>query len=452
MHVYISGDGDHIGRKVGQATMADDVEAVRRIDQSIVRGNELWRSWVNANLGEWIEGGGDEFRAKVSTHALAGIEDMRRQYAEIVGATISVGVGKCMSESAKALMVAKVNGGDRTEMYTPDMESVVKELQEQATEEKGKIVESLRKVHHQHMGPRLEGMNVGSNAGFEGRHWSQSQIRDPAAGRHTYHRESSAPKMPETSSTVSIGSSNSGRFGSELHRMARIQYTKDSEQQSAQQGQFNDLRQQVVGVLTTIKDHADKWAKIKEVYPELYQSMFRLMKLVIALGKQDTNPGKDSVTKTLEDGIRNLLKVEQFDPEEIAMGIEVEKEHTNDESEARKIAIDHLKENPKYYSKLRECGLAEKREKSPEESPYSPPGVLDKDVAKSAIPSVTEHASGHQHLPVGTEHNGKVKVVHNDGGVSWKGLKSGKKMADNPCPPVEGAVSHPESAVRNGSK
>lgn len=39
---------------------------------------------------------------------------------------------------------------------------------------------------------------------------------------------------------------------------------------------------------------------------------------------------------------------------ELAMGVEVEREHTGDESLAREIALDHLAELPDYYSKLKD--------------------------------------------------------------------------------------------------
>ena len=45
------------------------------------------------------------------------------------------------------------------------------------------------------------------------------------------------------------------------------------------------------------------------------------------------------------------------DQEELKKGIEVEKEHTDDESVAEKIARDHLQENPHYYTKLKKAGL-----------------------------------------------------------------------------------------------
>jgi hypothetical protein len=44
---------------------------------------------------------------------------------------------------------------------------------------------------------------------------------------------------------------------------------------------------------------------------------------------------------------------EEFDPEELEMGIEVETEHTDDLDEAKQIAKDHLAELPDYYTRLK---------------------------------------------------------------------------------------------------
>jgi hypothetical protein len=49
--------------------------------------------------------------------------------------------------------------------------------------------------------------------------------------------------------------------------------------------------------------------------------------------------------------------MENITPKELEMGIEVEREHTDDEALARKIAMDHLSEDPRYYSKLQAAGL-----------------------------------------------------------------------------------------------
>lgn len=47
----------------------------------------------------------------------------------------------------------------------------------------------------------------------------------------------------------------------------------------------------------------------------------------------------------------------EFDPGELAMGIKHEMEHTDDPRKALEIAIDHLSENPRYYSDLDAAGI-----------------------------------------------------------------------------------------------
>jgi len=52
-------------------------------------------------------------------------------------------------------------------------------------------------------------------------------------------------------------------------------------------------------------------------------------------------------------GRGDLLEPSDVDEEELEMGIEVEHEHTDDDDIAEEIALDHLAEDPKYYTKLR---------------------------------------------------------------------------------------------------
>ena len=42
---------------------------------------------------------------------------------------------------------------------------------------------------------------------------------------------------------------------------------------------------------------------------------------------------------------------------ELEKGASTEKEHTGSEEEAKKIAKDHLVEDPKYYTKIKKAGL-----------------------------------------------------------------------------------------------
>lgn len=51
-------------------------------------------------------------------------------------------------------------------------------------------------------------------------------------------------------------------------------------------------------------------------------------------------------------GIGDKTKESEVCPIQLQMGIETEMEHTNDADKAREIALDHLTEDPQYYSKL----------------------------------------------------------------------------------------------------
>ena len=60
------------------------------------------------------------------------------------------------------------------------------------------------------------------------------------------------------------------------------------------------------------------------------------------MGTQDKIPG----------GLGDKRSPQDFDPKQIAKGVKVEMEHTDDPDLAREIAMDHLTEDPDYYTKL----------------------------------------------------------------------------------------------------
>jgi hypothetical protein len=60
---------------------------------------------------------------------------------------------------------------------------------------------------------------------------------------------------------------------------------------------------------------------------------------------------KESI-ETLPGGESDGMGDDAFDPAELAKGIKVEMEHTQDANQAKEIAKDHLTEDPEYYQKL----------------------------------------------------------------------------------------------------
>jgi len=61
--------------------------------------------------------------------------------------------------------------------------------------------------------------------------------------------------------------------------------------------------------------------------------------------------------------IKNRITAAQAHPQELAMGRKVEMEHTDNVETAERIALDHLTEDPFYYTKLHVAGLADELDK-----------------------------------------------------------------------------------------
>lgn len=55
----------------------------------------------------------------------------------------------------------------------------------------------------------------------------------------------------------------------------------------------------------------------------------------------------------LKGGLADKKSPGEFDPDELELGIKTELEHTDDKLMAKEIAMDHLVEDPKYYTKLK---------------------------------------------------------------------------------------------------
>lgn len=54
---------------------------------------------------------------------------------------------------------------------------------------------------------------------------------------------------------------------------------------------------------------------------------------------------------------RRKLQEHEVNPEQLKIGIKIEMEHTRDPKIAKQIAMDHLAEDPHYYTKLKKANL-----------------------------------------------------------------------------------------------
>lgn len=139
--IYVSVDGDNIGNAVARAEEKDDEKALSDISNRINAGQDVLRDWAIRMGGYVVEQGGDEAVMKVPSTAMKEIEHMRDLYRQTVGATASVGVGKKISESTKARMLAKLKGKNRTVVFDS---STIQELDLRLKDEKSTEANKLR--------------------------------------------------------------------------------------------------------------------------------------------------------------------------------------------------------------------------------------------------------------------------------------------------------------------
>jgi hypothetical protein len=84
----------------------------------------------------------------------------------------------------------------------------------------------------------------------------------------------------------------------------------------------------------------------------------------------------DNLKKNKLSEAKTKLHPNQIHPQELRMGIRVEMEHTDDPKKAEKIALDHLAENPFYYTALKLSGV---------ESPSAPKAKAPAKAKKESV-------------------------------------------------------------------
>jgi hypothetical protein len=119
---YVTMDGDGIGNQVARAQYTDDEAKVKEVSLRIESGKELFVQWGIVYGGVVIEVGGDEGQVRVPSTALDHIEEFRANYKKQVGATVTVGVGRTISESIQARELGKLRGKNQVVYFDENTE------------------------------------------------------------------------------------------------------------------------------------------------------------------------------------------------------------------------------------------------------------------------------------------------------------------------------------------
>lgn len=117
------------------------------------------------------------------------------------------------------------------------------------------------------------------------------------------------------------------------------------------------------------------------------------------------------------------------DQEQLRMGIEVELEHTNDRAVAKKIALAHLEEDPKYYTHLNE--MEDKYAKKCEHAEVTPDGMTTLEPGIEPLKKPSSSQTQHKFIAAKAAEGkswAKEWLGHDTG---WKELPSTKKSMLN---------------------
>jgi hypothetical protein len=142
--VFFAFDGDSIGNAVARAEAKDDEAELSQMSAKINAGQDLFAQWAKTVGGTIVEQGGDEGMAKTPGTAVNQIEAFRAQYAQLVGATVTVGVGKAISQATKARMLGKLKGKNQTVIFDDTTEKeLALRLKDSGQDEAQKITQAM---------------------------------------------------------------------------------------------------------------------------------------------------------------------------------------------------------------------------------------------------------------------------------------------------------------------
>jgi hypothetical protein len=151
-------DGDKAGRLVGRAILSNNLNALSEVSERINLGHEIVKRWATYHGGSVISGGGDEGTFQVPHEALAEIEQLRKDYHFATQLTMSVGVGKTLSEAGKSLLAAKFRGKDQVVFYDPTVEEELHKVKSNL--EQGTASEEEKKQGEAYLKPEGQGENM----------------------------------------------------------------------------------------------------------------------------------------------------------------------------------------------------------------------------------------------------------------------------------------------------
>ena len=164
-------------------------------------------------------------------------------------------------------------------------------------------------------------------------------------------------KIIETTYSSSISSDSiddSRKYLSQRHAQKRLKLKELEKELKDLEGRLSELDKQIDSPegFSPLKhpDNINKGA-LKDKYRKVRNRWLTMNKEINSLKK--SLGIREKKKDKIKGGIGDETCCKDVDQEQLKMGMKVEMEYTDDKSIAKEIAIDHLTEDPKYYTKLK---------------------------------------------------------------------------------------------------
>lgn len=270
MKLFVSFEADSIDQMVDRASIADNPEEVSRISQTVERGNRIWVSWAESHGGKVLSVGWSEGRLEIQADYLSELPGIREQYGGATGSTCSVGVGTKLSEADRSLKAAKVQGGDRIQLFTEEVDEILAEQKDD---------QELQKA--------APAMNQGSAAGFSGA--SRATPTAPAAPRAegSEHSENEVlqTQIANAQPPPEAPKPTAADYEQLFHQLAAAQGQKDQEQPAGRPSGLAGAREQIVQILQQVRAHGRELEQMKQTNPQVYKSIVGVVQAMIAMAR-----------------------------------------------------------------------------------------------------------------------------------------------------------------------
>lgn len=137
--LVLSWDADNAGRNIGQSILDNNVHSLAHYSKAIKDGNAMLVQWAQSHGGEIVSDGGDQgvavFHESADMHSIMSeLEHVRAEYQQIVGNSVTFGIGSDLSESGKALIAGKLMGKDMIVPYDEHVDQVLSDAHSHAQE------------------------------------------------------------------------------------------------------------------------------------------------------------------------------------------------------------------------------------------------------------------------------------------------------------------------------